>query len=178
MVCWIVQVELIPNKKTTLRKLSTNEDLDKTISDNTLRININAREYDSYLPSKSSVSNSEIITLDTELPEAGGSETSSEDRNCFVSTIAADKDLSTFRPSSSTSTKIKSFQSLKRSLMVRHYDDGFLNNMHYTNKKNYYYFFFSCTIVQGGATGSDGRNSISSKVLFQTCYVWHLSDYK
>lgn len=178
MVCWIVQVESIPNKKTTLRKLSTNEDLDKTISDNTLRININAREYDSYLPSKSSVSNSEIITLDTELPEAGGSETSSEDRNCFVSTIAADKALSTFRPSSSTSTKIKSlFQSLKRSLMVRHYDDGFLNNMHYTKKK-LLLFFFSCTIVQGGATGSDGRNSISSKVLFQTCYVWNLSDYK
>lgn len=110
--------------------------MDKTISDNTLRININAREYDSYLPSKSTVSNSEIITLDTELPEAGGSETSSEDGKSFVSKITADKALSTFRPPSSTSTKIRSFcQSFKRSLMVRHYDYGFLNNMFYTNKK-------------------------------------------
>lgn len=108
--------------------------MDKTISDNTLRININAREYDSYLPSRSTVSNSEIITLDTELPEAGGSETSSEDEKSFVSKITADKALFSFRPSSST--KIKSFfQSFMRNLMVRHYDHGFLNNMIYTNKK-------------------------------------------
>lgn len=152
--------------------------MDRTISDNTLRININAREYDSYLPSEPTVSNSEIITLDTELPEASGSETSSEDEKSFVSKITADKALSTFRPPSSTSTKSRSFfQSFKRILMVRHYDHGFLNNMYYTNKK-IFFIFFSCTIVQGGATGSDGRNSISSKVLFQTCYVWHLSDYK
>lgn len=152
--------------------------MDRTISDNTLRININAREYDSYLPSEPTVSNSEIITLDTGLPEASGSETSSEDEKSFVSKITADKALSTFRPPSSTSTKSRSFfQSFKRILMVRHYDHGFLNNMYYTNKK-IFFIFFSCTIVQGGATGSDGRNSISSKVLFQTCYVWHLSDYK
>lgn len=117
--------------------------MDRTISDNTLRININAREYDSYLPSKSSVSNSEIITLDTELPEASGSETSSEDEKSFVSKITADKALSTFRPPSSTSTKSRSFfQSFKRILMVRHYDHGFLNNMYYTNKKIFFIFFF------------------------------------
>lgn len=96
--------------------------MDRTISDNTLRININAREYDSYLPSKPTVSNSEIITLDTELPEASGSETSSEDEKSFVSKITADKALSTFRPSIF--------------LMVRHYDHGFLNNIIYTNKKD------------------------------------------
>lgn len=102
--------------------------MDRTISDNTLGININAREYDSYLPSKPTVSNSEIITLDTELPEASGSETSSEDEKSFVSKITADKALSTFRPSI--------FRSFMRSLMVRHYDHGFLNNIIYTNKKD------------------------------------------
>lgn len=101
--------------------------MDRTISDNTLRININAREYDSYLPSKSIVSNSEIITLDTEYPEASKSEISTEDEKSFVSKITADKALSTLRPSF--------FQSFMRSLMVRHYDHGFLNNIIYTNKK-------------------------------------------
>lgn len=71
--------------------------MDKTISDNTLKITRNAREYDSYFPSRSTVSNSEIITLDPELPEAGGSETSSEDGKSFVSKITADKALFTFR---------------------------------------------------------------------------------
>lgn len=129
-----------------LWKLSTYEDMDKTINDNTLRININAREYDSYLPSKLSISNSETITLDTELPEAGGSETSSENRNCFVSTITADKALSTFRPPSSNSTKSRTiFQSFKRILMVRHYDHGFLNKMYYTNKKIFFFFMYDCS---------------------------------
>lgn len=99
--------------------------MDNTISSNTLRINLNAREYDYFLPSGSTVSNSESfnsITLDTELPEASGSETSSDDENCFASTKTADNNLFTFL-TSSTSTKIRSY---KRSLLVSHYDHGFL----------------------------------------------------
>lgn len=147
--------------------MSTHEDLDKTISDNTLRININAKEYDSYLSSKSSVSNSEIIT---ELPEACGSETSSEDRNCLVSTITADKALSTFRPPSSTSTKIRSFfQFLKRSLMVRRI---FKQHDCIIQMKNN--FFFHVRLFR--EVLQDQTGGIAFRVRF--CYVWHLSDYK
>lgn len=147
-----------------LRKLSTYEDMDKTINDNTLRININAREYDSYLPSKLSISNSETITLDTELPEAGGSETSSENRNCFVSTITADKALSTFRPPSSNSTKSRTFfQSFKRILMVRHYDHGFLNNMYYTNK----FFFFHVRLFREVLQDQTGRIAFRARFCFK-----------
>lgn len=97
-----------------------------------INCNVN-RENDSYLPSGSTVLNSELFearTSDTELSKANGSETSLEDsyEKNFEKTMTADQAGFTFQnPVSFTFTKIRSlFGCFKRSLMVKYYDYGFL----------------------------------------------------
>lgn len=97
-----------------------------------MRINFNVnREYDSYLPPISTVSNSESFeasTSDTKLSKASSSEISSEDEKYFERTMTADKAESVFQqPLSSTFTRMRSwYRSIKRSLMVKCYAYGFL----------------------------------------------------
>lgn len=99
-----------------------------------MRINFNVnREYDSYLPPLSTVSNSESVeasTSGTKSSEASSSEISSEDEKYFERTMTADKadSESVFQqPLSSTFTMMRSwYRSIKRSLMVKCYDNGFL----------------------------------------------------
>lgn len=95
--------------------------MDKTISDNTLRINFNDREYDSYLSSRSTVSNTEFFeasTSDTELSRAIDQETSLEDSE---RTMTADRARSTFQQTLSSTFRIMRswYRSLKRNLMVK-----------------------------------------------------------
>nr|XP_034312223.1 serine/threonine-protein kinase Nek6-like isoform X1 [Crassostrea gigas] len=90
----------LPDENTTREKLSTCQDMDKTISNNP--------EYENNLPSKSTVLNSESFdatTPDTELSNVSGSETSSEN---FERTMAADRARSTLRPPPSTFTRFRS----------------------------------------------------------------------
>lgn len=98
-----------------------------------MRVNCNVnREYDIYLPSRSTVSNSELFEARTpviKLSKASVSETSLEDsyENNFEKTMTADQAGFTFQnPVSFTFTKIRSlFGCFKRSLMVKYYDYGF-----------------------------------------------------
>lgn len=80
--------------------------MDKTISDNP--------QYESNLPSKSTVSNSESF-------DASGSETSSENEKYFERTMAADRARSTFRPPPSTFTIIRSVLRSFKDWMVKYY---------------------------------------------------------
>lgn len=97
-----------------------------------MRINFNVnREYDSYLPPISTVPNSESVeasTSGTKLSKASSSEISSEDEINFERTMTADKAESVIQqPLSSTFTMMRSwYRSIKRSLMVKCYDYGFL----------------------------------------------------
>lgn len=97
-----------------------------------MRINFNVNiEYDSYLPPISTVSNSESVeasTSGTKLSNASSSEISSEDEINFERTMTADKAESVIQqPLSSTFTMMRSwYRSIKRSLMVKCYDYGFL----------------------------------------------------
>lgn len=101
--------------------------MDKTLSDNTLRINFNDNgEYDSYLSSRSTVLNTESFETsisDTELSKAIDQETSLEDsyENYSETTMTADRARSTFQqPLSSTFRIMRSwYRSLKRSFMVK-----------------------------------------------------------
>ncbi|XP_052688322.1 uncharacterized protein LOC128166907 isoform X2 [Crassostrea angulata] len=119
------KVLFLPDEKTT-QKQSCNEDIEKIIRDTTMRINFNVnREYDSYLPPISTVSNSESVeasTSGTKLSEASSSEISSEDEKYFERTMTADKadSESVFQqPLSSTFTMMRSwYRSIKRSLMI------------------------------------------------------------
>lgn len=97
-----------------------------------INCNVN-RENDSYLPSRSTVSNSESFETrasNTELSKASGSKTSLEDsyEKNFEKTMTADQAGFTFQnPVSFTFTKIRSLLGcFKRSLMVKYYDYGFL----------------------------------------------------
>lgn len=96
-----------------------------------MRINFNVnREFDTYLPPISTVSNSESVeasTSGTKLSKASSSEISSEDERYFEGTMTADKAESFFQqPLSSTFTMMRSwYRSIKRSLMVKCYDYGF-----------------------------------------------------
>lgn len=85
--------------------------MDKTISDNP--------QYESNLPSKSTVSNSESF-------DASGSETSSENEKYFERTMAADRARSTFRPPPSTFTRIRSVLRSFKDWMVKYYKHGIL----------------------------------------------------
>lgn len=99
-----------------------------------MRVNCNVnREYDIYLPSRSTVSNSELFEVRTpviELSKASVSETSLEDsyEKNFERAMTADQAGFTFQhPLSSTFTKIRSlFECFKKSLMVIYYDYVFL----------------------------------------------------
>lgn len=100
--------------------------MEKTISDTTFKMYINAnREYDNYPSCTSTVSNTESFEASTS-DKANGSETCLEHENYLENTITADKIRSTSQPPSSTFTIIRSlFTSLKSSVMVRHFDDSF-----------------------------------------------------
>eukprot|EP00105_Crassostrea_gigas_P044667 XP_019928815.1 PREDICTED: serine/threonine-protein kinase Nek4-like isoform X2 [Crassostrea gigas] len=125
------KVLFLPDEKTTQNK-SCNDDIEKIIRDTTMRINFNVnREYDSYLPPISTVSNSESVeasTSGTKLSKASSSEISSEDEKYFERTMTTDKAESVIQqPLSSTFTMMRSwYRSIKRSLMVKCYDYGFL----------------------------------------------------
>lgn len=95
--------------------------MNKTISDNTLKINFKAnREYDNYPSCRSTVSNSESLEAHTS-EQFNASLISLEHENYFENTITDDKARSTLKPPSSTFTMIRSlFTSFKRSVMVRY----------------------------------------------------------
>lgn len=78
-----------------------NEDIDKTISDNILRINLYAEENACNQYFKSTVLKFESfnnITFENKMPETSGSGMISEDENYFEITITADKARFTFQP--------------------------------------------------------------------------------
>lgn len=134
--------------------------MDNTISDNTFRLNINAREHDSYLPSRSTVSNSESFearTSDTSLSKASGSETSLEDsyEKKFERTMTADQAEFTFQHTlSSTFTKMRSLF-------------GYFWNKGLPNEKHLYEYFwkwhsvfsqwYPCTFTVDGITYSSAE---------------------
>lgn len=102
--------------------------MNKTISDNTLKINFKAnREYDDYPSCRSTVSNFESLEAHAS-DKFNGSETSLDHENYFENTITADKARSTFKPPFFTFTIIRSlFTSFKRSVMVSYFDHRFLD---------------------------------------------------
>lgn len=102
--------------------------MNKTISDNTLKINFKAnREYDNYPSCRLTVSNSELFEAHTS-DKFNGSETSLEHVHYFENTITDDKARSTFKLLSFTFTMIRSlFTSFKRSVMVRYFAHIFLD---------------------------------------------------
>lgn len=104
-------------------KLSTYEDMDKTISDNP--------EYKNNLPSKSTVSNSksfDATTPGTKTSKVSGSETSSENEQYFERTMAADRARSTctLQPPPSTFRRIRSVLRSVKDWMVKYYKHGIL----------------------------------------------------
>lgn len=109
--------------------------MNKTISDNTLKINFKAnREYDNYPSCRATVSNSESLEVHT-------SEQFNASQTSFENTITDDEARSTLKPPSSTFTMIRSlFTSFKRSVMVRYFDHRFLNTC--LNIKELYFSIF------------------------------------
>lgn len=115
-----------------------------------INCNVN-RENDSYLPSRSTVSNSESFETrasNTELSKASGSKTSLEDsyEKNFEKTMTADQAGFTFQnPVSFTFTKIRSlFGCFKRSLMVKYYDYGFLEKWFKQARKFFFLLGVKC----------------------------------
>lgn len=102
--------------------------MNKTISDNTLKINFKAnREYDNYPSCRATVSNSESLEAHTS-EQFNASLINLEHENYFENTITDDKARSTLKPPSSTFMMIRSlFTSFKRSVMVRYFDHIFLD---------------------------------------------------
>lgn len=131
----------VRNEKTTHGNLSTYEEMNKTISDNTLKINFKAnREYDNYPSCRATVSNSESFEVHTS-EQFNASQTSLEHENYFENTITDDEARSTLKPPSSTFTMIRSlFTSFKRRVMVRYFDHRFLDTC--LNIKELYFSIF------------------------------------